>query len=156
MTTEESKKECKNIWEKLKCRHGKCSIGVPAVLRCCIILLLAAAFVVLKCYGMIGWSWVWVLSPLWISVCFFLLMFAILLVGGLIIVGKSEVCNPAREVKDLEWNKEIKKKACIEIKEKKEDKKECEKKKEKKEEIKRPRKPRPRPKKKVSVKKEEK
>lgn len=152
--TEESKKECKKIWEWFKCRHGKSSIGIPAVLRCCIIVLLAATFVMLKCYGMIDWSWVWVLSPLWIPVCFFLLMFAILLVGGLIIVGKSEVCNPAREVKDLEWKKELKKEFSVEVKEK--EKRESEKKCEKKEEIKKPRKHRPRPKKKVSVKKEEK
>ena len=29
--------------------------------------LLTVAFVVLKLVGVIGWSWWWVLSPLWIS-----------------------------------------------------------------------------------------
>ena len=29
--------------------------------------LLAIAFIVLKLLGIISWSWVWVLSPLWIS-----------------------------------------------------------------------------------------
>ena len=29
--------------------------------------LLTIAFIVLKLLGVINWSWVWVLSPLWIS-----------------------------------------------------------------------------------------
>ena len=29
--------------------------------------LLTIAFVVLKLLGVINWSWIWVLSPLWIS-----------------------------------------------------------------------------------------
>jgi len=152
--TEKSKKEVKAVWEKFKCRHGENSMGITAVLRCCIIFLLAAIFVTLKCYGMIDWSWVWVLSPLWIPVCFFLLMFAILLIGGLIIVGKSEVCNPASEVKDLEWKKEMEKEICVDIKKGGEDEKKCEKKEKEKEEIKKPRKPKSRPKKKVAVKKD--
>ena len=30
--------------------------------------LLTIAFIVLKLCGVIAWSWLWVLSPLWISV----------------------------------------------------------------------------------------
>ena len=41
--------------------------------------LLTVAFVVLKLVGVIGWSWWWVLSPLWIE--------AALVVSILIIVG---------------------------------------------------------------------
>ena len=29
--------------------------------------LLTVAFIVLKLCGVIGWSWIWVLSPIWIS-----------------------------------------------------------------------------------------
>ena len=34
--------------------------------------LLAIAFIVLKLLGVITWSWVWVLSPIWISLVFVL------------------------------------------------------------------------------------
>lgn len=30
---------------------------------------LTIIFIVLKLTGLINWSWIWVLSPLWISVC---------------------------------------------------------------------------------------
>ena len=33
--------------------------------------LLTIAFIVLKLVGVINWSWVWVLSPIWISVSVF-------------------------------------------------------------------------------------
>lgn len=42
--------------------------------------LLTIAFIVLKLVGVITWSWVWVLSPLWISVCFYLLIIIVFLV----------------------------------------------------------------------------
>lgn len=32
--------------------------------------LLTIVFIVLKLTGYIAWSWWWVLSPLWISLCF--------------------------------------------------------------------------------------
>ena len=44
--------------------------------------LLTIAFIVLKLTGTITWSWIWVLSPLWISAAiavFFLLLAGILL-----------------------------------------------------------------------------
>jgi len=42
--------------------------------------LLTVAFVVLKLCGVINWSWVWVLSPIWISFLLVILIF-FLLVG---------------------------------------------------------------------------
>jgi hypothetical protein len=42
--------------------------------------LLAIAFIVLKLTGVIGWSWWWVLSPLWIGGALALAALAILLV----------------------------------------------------------------------------
>ena len=43
--------------------------------------LLTVAFIVLKLLGVIAWPWVWVLSPLWISLAFSIVL--------LIIVGIS-------------------------------------------------------------------
>ena len=40
--------------------------------------VLLAIFIVLKLTGNITWSWVWVLSPLWVS-----LIVYILLIGGM-------------------------------------------------------------------------
>ena len=40
--------------------------------------LLTLVFIVLKLTGVIGWSWVWVLSPLWISAIIILLLVIIL------------------------------------------------------------------------------
>lgn len=39
--------------------------------------LLTVAFIVLKLTGYIDWPWIWVLSPIWISIC---LVIAILLI----------------------------------------------------------------------------
>lgn len=36
--------------------------------------LLTIAFIVLKLIGVINWSWFWVLSPLWISIAFVMLI----------------------------------------------------------------------------------
>lgn len=44
--------------------------------------LLTIIFIVLKLIGVIEWSWLWVLSPLWISV---VLSLAIYLIGMLIV-----------------------------------------------------------------------
>ena len=42
--------------------------------------LLTIAFIVLKLMGYISWSWIWVLSPLWIPVTLGLALFIILLI----------------------------------------------------------------------------
>lgn len=36
--------------------------------------LLALAFIVLKLTGVITWSWLWVLSPIWISFALFIIV----------------------------------------------------------------------------------
>lgn len=38
---------------------------------------LTIAFIILKLCGIISWSWLWVLSPIWISLGLALIMFAI-------------------------------------------------------------------------------
>ena len=43
--------------------------------------LLTIAFIVLKLCGVINWSWLWVLAPLWIPVVFFLLIVIISLIA---------------------------------------------------------------------------
>ena len=41
--------------------------------------LLTIAFIVLKLVGVINWSWIWVLSPLWISFALFILVLLVVL-----------------------------------------------------------------------------
>lgn len=41
---------------------------------------LGIAFIVLKLIGVIGWSWLWVLSPFWIPVVIWVVILLILLV----------------------------------------------------------------------------
>ena len=45
--------------------------------------LLTIVFITLKLCGIINWSWLWVLSPLWIS----FLAFVIVLVGIFLVAG---------------------------------------------------------------------
>ena len=40
--------------------------------------VLTVAFVVLKLCGVIKWSWLWVLSPIWISIAIWIITFVIL------------------------------------------------------------------------------
>lgn len=39
--------------------------------------VLTVAFIVLKLCGVIKWSWLWVLSPIWISIVIWVLTFVI-------------------------------------------------------------------------------
>lgn len=52
------------------------------------IVALALIFVVLKATGVISWSWLWVLSPIWLTFLFFTVIFSAILVGGRIVKGK--------------------------------------------------------------------
>lgn len=46
--------------------------------------LLAIAFIVMKLAGLIHWSWVWVLAPLWIpAVLILIIAVIIILIGNL-------------------------------------------------------------------------
>ncbi len=45
--------------------------------------LLQVAFIVLKLIGVIKWSWVWVLSPTWISIAL-----AVLIIIAVVIFGR--------------------------------------------------------------------
>lgn len=43
--------------------------------------LLAIAFIVLKLIGFIEWSWVWVLSPIWIPIVIVLVILIIIFIA---------------------------------------------------------------------------
>ena len=47
-----------------------------------IVGVLTIVFIVLKITGVIKWSWIWVLSPLWISAILSLLIILILEING--------------------------------------------------------------------------
>lgn len=49
--------------------------------------LLTIAFIVLKLVGVITWSWVWVLSPLWISAVIYVVII-VAVVAWLAVVDK--------------------------------------------------------------------
>ena len=49
---------------------------------------LNAHFLVLKLSGLVSWSWVWVLSPIWISALLFAAVFCIIMVAGRLKKGK--------------------------------------------------------------------
>jgi hypothetical protein len=52
------------------------------------IVALVLIFAVLKVTGLISWSWLWVLSPIWITLLIFAAIFSFILVGGRIVKGK--------------------------------------------------------------------
>jgi len=62
--------------------NSKKGIGIPTVLL--------VVFVVLKLIGVIKWSWLWVLSPLWICVGIYIILFAIVGITNCIIMKKVE------------------------------------------------------------------
>ena len=53
-----------------------------------IISVLTIVFIVLKLLGVIQWSWIWVLSPIWISAVIVVAVFSVILIGGRIKKGK--------------------------------------------------------------------
>ena len=53
--------------------------------------LLAIAFIVLKLTGVIGWSWGWVLAPLWIPAAIVGLIIAIILIVMIVKAVRDEL-----------------------------------------------------------------
>lgn len=51
--------------------------------------LLTVLFVGLKLTGVINWSWLWVLSPLWISVLLAILIILVILIVFIIKIGRD-------------------------------------------------------------------
>lgn len=52
------------------------------------IVVLTLIFVVLKATGLISWPWLWVLSPIWLTLLFFAVAFSAILVSGRVAKGK--------------------------------------------------------------------
>ena len=52
------------------------------------IVVFTLVLIVLKGMGWISWSWLWVLSPIWLTFLFFAAVFAAILVGGRVVKGK--------------------------------------------------------------------
>ncbi len=52
------------------------------------VVTLTLIFVILKVTGWISWTWLWVLSPIWITFLFFDAIFFVILIGGRIAKGK--------------------------------------------------------------------
>lgn len=61
--------------------QGSSGVGLAGVLL--------VVFIVLKLTGLIDWDWVWVLAPAWISLCVFLLVFVLIVLGALLFGGGS-------------------------------------------------------------------
>ena len=53
-----------------------------------IVSVLTIIFIVLKLLGVIKWSWILVLSPIWISAVIVVAVFSVILTGGRIKKGK--------------------------------------------------------------------
>jgi len=53
--------------------------------------LLTVAFIVLKLCGVIGWSWLWVLSPIWIPVGIGLAVILSWVIIALIVLAISKI-----------------------------------------------------------------
>lgn len=53
-----------------------------------IVSVLTIFFIVLKLLGVIQWSWIWVLSPIWISAVIAVAVFSVILIVGRIKKGK--------------------------------------------------------------------
>ena len=51
-------------------------------------LVLAIVFIILKLTEVISWSWLWVLSPIWIYAALFLLLFVIMFIGVVFLGSK--------------------------------------------------------------------
>ena len=84
------------------------------------VVALTLIFVVLKVMGLISWSWLWVLSPIWLTFLFFAAIFSVILVGGRIAKGKwyVRVCEMAEFHSDnFGFVKEIynMKKVCLAV-----------------------------------------
>lgn len=52
------------------------------------ISVLTLIFIVLKLTNNISWSWIWVLSPIWITAVLLIIIFAVTMIGGRIKKGK--------------------------------------------------------------------
>lgn len=62
--------------------------------------LLTIVFITLKLTGYITWSWIWVLSPLWITFAAVVAIIALVGVIALIVIGLNKVADNYHARKD--------------------------------------------------------
>ena len=55
-----------------------------------LVTALTATFIVLKILGYINWSWVWILSPLWIDAILMTVMLFVMIISFKIINSKNK------------------------------------------------------------------
>lgn len=72
-------KKCGSNWQHLAEPRV---VGGRRTMKIGFISLLQIVFIVLKILGVINWSWLWVLSPFWISLIVILAIFIILVIKG--------------------------------------------------------------------------
>ena len=53
-----------------------------------IVSILTIVFIVLKMSGVIKWHWIWVLSQIWSSELTAVVLFAVIMIGGMLKKGK--------------------------------------------------------------------
>jgi hypothetical protein len=64
--------------------------------------LLTIVFITLKLLGKISWSWLWVLSPLWISALLTIAILAVVLGGAVVIGAVSGLLEEKRRIQSRE------------------------------------------------------
>ena len=52
--------------------------------------ILTVVFIVLKLTGVIGWSWLWVLGPIWIPTAVVLIIYAVVYVAAYAKIKRNE------------------------------------------------------------------
>lgn len=67
---------------------------------------LTILFIALKLTGVINWSWVWVLSPLWISFAAFILFLVLFFGGALLYEWRQDVKRAKRRQKSDELRRQ--------------------------------------------------
>ena len=70
------------------------------------IVALVLIFAVLKVTGLISWSWLWVLSPIWITLLIFAAVFSSILITSLTVVLKIRICSNIVPQPVVEYNTE--------------------------------------------------
>ena len=64
--------------------NGKNNAELPAAIGCGIICLLTIVFVILKLCRILTWSWLWIFSPLWLSVALLFVFVIVVFIAGFI------------------------------------------------------------------------
>lgn len=69
--------------------------------------LLTIAFIILKLTGVISWSWLWVLAPIWIPTAIVLAVLLVVLIVVLVKEGVKQTEERQPRESDLELKKRI-------------------------------------------------